>query len=231
MKTLGLIGGMSWESSVTYYQQINRLVNQALGELHSAKLCLYSVDFNQVAHYQNTAQWHACAQILIEAAHSLVRAGAEAIVICTNTMHKVAHLVAEAIDIPLLHIADATGLALQKDHIKRVGLLGTAFTMEDDFYTSRLVNQFSLDVLTPSPSQRTLVHDIIYTQLCKGVICDQSRTQYIEIINDLNQRGAQGIILGCTEIGLLINQTHTEVPLYDTAAIHAQAAVAFALEQ
>jgi len=231
MKTLGLIGGMSWESSVTYYQQINRLVNQALGELHSAKLCLYSVDFNQVAHYQNTAQWHACAQILIEAAHSLVRAGAEAIVICTNTMHKVAHLVAEAIDIPLLHIADATGLALQKDHIKRVGLLGTAFTMEDDFYTSRLVNQFSLDVLTPSPSQRTLVHDIIYTQLCKGVICDQSRTHYIEIINDLNQRGAQGIILGCTEIGLLINQTHTEVPLYDTAAIHAQAAVAFALEQ
>ncbi|NDV90791.1 amino acid racemase [Alteromonas sp. 345S023] len=231
MKTLGLIGGMSWESSVTYYQQINRLVNQALGELHSAKLCLYSVDFNQVAHYQNTAQWHACAQILIEAAHSLVRAGAEAIVICTNTMHKVAHLVAEAIDIPLLHIADATGLALQKDHIKRVGLLGTAFTMEDDFYTSRLVNQFSLDVLTPSPSQRPLVHDIIYTQLCKGVICDQSRTQYIEIINDLNQRGAQGIILGCTEIGLLINQTHTEVPLYDTAAIHAQAAVAFALEQ
>lgn len=222
---------MSWESSVTYYQQINRLVNQALGELHSAKLCLYSVDFNQVAHYQNTAQWHACAQILIEAAHSLVRAGAEAIVICTNTMHKVAHLVAEAIDIPLLHIADATGLALQKDHIKRVGLLGTAFTMEDDFYTSRLVNQFSLDVLTPSPSQRTLVHDIIYTQLCKGVICDQSRTHYIEIINDLNQRGAQGIILGCTEIGLLINQTHTEVPLYDTAAIHAQAAVAFALEQ
>lgn len=231
MKTLGLIGGMSWESSVTYYQQINRLVNQALGELHSAKLCLYSVDFNQVAHYQNTAQWHACAQILIEAAHSLVRAGAEAILICSNTMHKVAHLVAEAIDIPLLHIADATGLALQKDHIKRVGLLGTAFTMEDDFYTSRLVNQFSLDVLTPSPSQRTLVHDIIYTQLCKGVICDQSRTQYIEIINDLNQRGAQGIILGCTEIGLLINQTHTEVPLYDTAAIHAQAAVAFALEQ
>jgi aspartate racemase len=229
MKTLGLIGGMSWESSVTYYQQINRLVNQALGELHSAKLCLYSVDFNQVAHYQNTAQWHAWAQILIEAAHSLVRAGAEAIVICTNTMHKVAHLVAEAIDIPLLHIADATGLTLQKDHIKRVGLLGTAFTMEDDFYTSRLVNQFSLDVLTPSPSQRTLVHDIIYTQLCKGVICDQSRTQYIEIINDLNQRGAQGIILGCTEIGLLINQTHTEVPLYDTAAIHAQAAVAFAL--
>lgn len=230
MKTLGLIGGMSWQSTVSYYQAINRHVNHALGDLHSAELCLYSVDFNAIAHYQATAQWDAAAQILINAARNLVNAGAEGIVICTNTMHKVADSVAQAIDIPLLHIADATAKALQKDQITQVGLLGTAFTMEDDFYISRLENRFDIKVITPAHHERQIVHNVIYNQLCKGVICDNSRAQYIEIIQGLKQQGAQAVILGCTEIALLVNQTHTDVPLYDTTAIHAQAAVVFALE-
>lgn len=229
MKTLGLIGGMSWESTVSYYQFINRGVNHQLGGLHSAKLCLYSVDFADIARYQHDGNWKGAADILISAAKSLEAMGAEGIVICTNTMHKVANIVQNAITIPLLHIADATGEKLKTDGVKHVGLLGTAFTMSERFYSSHLTDKFDLNVLTPTTDEQTTVHEIIYNELCKGVVCEASRNCYIEIINNLKQRGAEAIILGCTEIALLISQTDTPLPLYDTAQIHADAAVAFAI--
>lgn len=229
MKTLGLIGGMSWESTVSYYQFINRGVNHQLGGLHSAKLCLYSVDFADIARYQHDGNWKGAADILISAAKSLEAMGAEGIVICTNTMHKVANIVQNAITIPLLHIADATGEKLKTDDVKHVGLLGTAFTMSERFYSSHLTDKFDLNVLTPTTDEQTTVHEIIYNELCKGVVCEASRNCYIEIINNLKQRGAEAIILGCTEIALLISQTDTPLPLYDTTQIHADAAVAFAI--
>jgi len=229
MKTLGLIGGMSWESTVSYYQFINRGVNHQLGGLHSAKLCLYSVDFADIARYQHDGNWKGAADILINAAKSLEAMGAEGIVICTNTMHKVANIVQSAITIPLLHIADATGEKLKTDGVKQVGLLGTAFTMAERFYSSHLTDKFNLNVLTPTTDEQTVIHDIIYNELCKGVVSEASRNCYIEIINNLQQQGAEAVILGCTEISLLISQTDTSLPLYDTTQIHAEAAVAFAI--
>ena len=228
-KKLGLLGGMSWESTVSYYQAINRGVNARLGGLHSAPLIISSVDFAHIEQLQHKGEWDKTADILIREAKHLETAGAKAILICTNTMHKVAADIEQKITIPLIHIADATGGVLQQDRLKKVGLLGTRFTMEQTFYTSRLKEIFGIDVVTPNAQQRDTVHNIIYEQLCKGVICVESRNAYIDIINELAAEGAEGIILGCTEIALLVQQHHTKVKLYDTTAIHASAAVDFAL--
>ncbi len=231
MKKLGLIGGMSWESTVSYYQAINRGINTQLGGLHSAKLLLSSVDFAEIAHLQHQDEWPALANALSKEAINLQTAGADAILICTNTMHKVADEVEASITIPLIHIADATGQLLKQQGVKTIGLLGTRFTMEQAFYKNRLKEKFDIDVVVPNASQRDLVHKIIYEQLCKGVICNASREAYIEIIDMLAENGAEGVILGCTEITLLIQQAHTSVCLYDTTAIHAQAAIEFALSK
>mgnify|MGYP001396415771 FL=1 len=228
-KKLGLLGGMSWESTVSYYQAINRGVNARLGGLHSAPLIISSVDFAHIEQLQHKGEWDKTADILIREAKHLETAGAKAILICTNTMHKVAADIEQKITIPLINIADATGCVLQQDRLKKVGLLGTRFTMEQTFYTSRLKEIFGIDVVTPNAQQRDTVHNIIYEQLCKGVICVESRNAYIDIINELAAEGAEGIILGCTEIALLVQQHHTKVKLYDTTAIHASAAVDFAL--
>ena len=228
-KKLGLLGGMSWESTVSYYQAINRGVNARLGGLHSAPLIISSVDFAHIEQLQHKGEWDKTADILIREAKDLETAGAKAILICTNTMHKVATDIEQKITIPLIHIADATGGVLQQDRVKKVGLLGTRFTMEQTFYTSRLKEIFGIEVVTPNAQQRDTVHNIIYEQLCKGVICVESRNAYIDIINELAAEGAEGIILGCTEIALLVQQHHTKVKLYDTTAIHASAAVDFAL--
>lgn len=230
MKTIGLIGGMSWESTVSYYQAINKGVNEQLGGLHSAKLILYSVDFAEIERHQHLGQWDKAATILINAASAVEKAGADAVLICTNTMHKVAEQVETAISVPLIHIADSTAQVLQQNHVATVGLLGTRFTMEEDFYKQRLVDNFSINVLTPSKPNRELIHNVIYEQLCKGVICEASREAYIKIINSLGAQGAQAVILGCTEIALLVNQSHTDMPLYDTTTIHANAAVNFVLQ-
>ena len=229
MRTIGLIGGMSWESTVSYYQAINRNVQMRLGGLHSAKIILESVDFAPIAQMQSDSEWDKAGLVLAESAARLQTAGADCVLICTNTMHNVAEQVENAIDVPLLHIADATAHALQADHICKVGLLGTRFTMEQDFYKGRLTQQHGIEVVTPSDTSRTIVHDVIYNELCLGQICNDSREQYLQIIQELAQAGAQAVILGCTEIALLVKQGDTAMPLYDTTAIHAQAAVEFAL--
>ena len=229
MKTIGLLGGMSWQSSVSYYQAINQEIHQRLGGLHSAKLILNSVEFAPIAQLQREGDWPAMAELLSLEAQKLERAGAESLVICTNTMHKVADAVQQAIDIPLLHIADATGQKLRDDNIETVGLLGTAFTMEQEFYKGRLSDKFNLSVRVPNEQGRGCVHDIIYQELCQGIVRDESRAQYRQIIDELVKDGAQGIILGCTEIGLLVKQTHVDIPLYDTVQVHAKAAVDWAL--
>jgi aspartate racemase len=229
VKTIGLLGGMSWESTVSYYEAINEAVKQALGGLHSAKVVLYSVDFAEIEALQHAGDWAATASILGDAGAALKAAGADFLLICTNTMHIVAQEVEAAAGIPLLHIADATADALSNDGIKRVGLLGTRFTMEQEFYVGRLRENHSIDVLIPDEPQRQRVHEIIYGELCLGRIEDGSRAEYLAIIESLSQRGAQAVILGCTEIALLVDQSHTSVPLYDTTAIHAARAVAVAL--
>lgn len=229
MKTIGLIGGMSWESTTSYYQMLNQGIKQKLGGLHSAKICLYSVNFDEIEKLQHQGKWHETAEILASAAKSVEAGGADFILICTNTMHKVAPQIEKAISKPLLHIADTTAKQLLKDGIKKVGLLGTCFTMEQDFYKGRLTDQFSIETLVPDQQDRQMVHDVIYQQLCRGEILDQSRAQYLKVIEKLQQQGAQAIILGCTEIALLVQQQHTSVKLYDTTEIHAQAAVEMAL--
>mgnify|MGYP003635772681 CR=1 FL=1 len=228
MQTIGLLGGMSWESTQSYYAAINQGIKQHLGGLHSAKLVLYSVDFAEIEALQQHGDWAAAAQILTRAAQSLQAAGADFLVIATNTMHKVAPDIQEHIRIPLLHIADATAQVLQHQGVQKVGLLGTAFTMEQAFYRERLEAQ-GIDVLVPNAAARAEVHRIIYEELCLGHINDASRSAYLQIIAELAERGAQGVILGCTEIGLLVKQTDTRVPLYDTTAIHAAATVSRAL--
>ncbi len=231
MRTIGLIGGMSWESTVSYYQAINRGIQARLGGLHSAKIVLESVDFASIAQMQSDGEWDNAGQVLAESAKTLQTAGADCVLICTNTMHNVAEQVENAIDVPLLHIADATALALKTDHIGKVGLLGTRFTMEQDFYKGRLTEQYGIEVITPCDTSRTIVHDVIYNELCLGKIRDDSFQQYRTIIDELAQQGAQAVILGCTEIGLLVKPTDTAMPLYDTTAIHAKAAVDFALSE
>ncbi|PIE00021.1 MAG: aspartate racemase [Thiothrix nivea] len=229
MKTIGLLGGMSWESTVDYYRIINQGVKQALGGLHSAKIVLNSVDFAQIGQLQHQGDWEGTAEILCQAAQQTERAGADFLLICTNTMHKIAPQVQAAIDIPLLHIADATAEALQAAGVQQVGLLGTAFTMEQDFYKERLRDTFGLEVLVPDEAGRKLVHDVIYQELCLGQVQDTSREQYVQIIDQLAEQGAEAVILGCTEIGILVKQADTTVRLFDTTMIHAEKAVQLAL--
>jgi len=230
MKTIGLIGGMSWESTRIYYRLINQGINSQLGGLHSAKICMYSVDFDEIEKLQHKGDWQQTAVILSKAAQSVVSGGADFILICTNTMHKVADIIEQHISVPLLHIADATAEQLISDGITKVGLLGTRFTMQQDFYKGRLIEKYNLDVIVPKKNDQTIVHDVIYNELCLGNIKEKSREQYINIINGLYNKGAQALILGCTEITLLIQQSHTHVPLYDTTQIHAAAAVKYAIE-
>lgn len=228
MKTIGLLGGMSWESTQTYYRLINEGIKSRLGGLHSAKLVLFSVDFAEIEALQHKGDWPATATMLANAALSLQNAGADFLMIGTNTMHKVAPEIEEAINIPLLHIADATASVLTQDNIQRVGLLGTRFTMEQAFYRERL-EAAGIEVVTPDEPQRAEVHRIIYEELCQGEIQAASREAYLAVVNSLAEKGAQAVILGCTEIGLLIGQADTTVPLYDTTAIHATQAVEQAL--
>jgi aspartate racemase len=230
MKTIGLIGGMSWESTIPYYRQINQRIKQQLGGLHSAKLILYSVDFAEIEQLQRSGDWDKAGLLLAEAAAKLQAAGADALVLCTNTMHKVAQAIEAAVSIPLLHIADATAEAIQQAGLKKVALLGTRFTMEQDFYKKRLTERYGLAVLVPDTESRELVHQVIYQELCLGVVNPDSRQKYQQIMADLVTQGAEAIILGCTEIGLLVNAEDSSVPLFDTTALHAQKAADFALE-
>lgn len=225
MKTLGLMGGMSWESTVPYYRLINEGIKARLGGLHSARLVLYSVDFAEIEQLQSAGRWAEAGRMLAQAAQALQAAGAQGLVLCTNTMHMVADAIASAVDLPLIHIADATAQAVQLAGLQRVGLLGTRFTMEQDFYKARLQKAFGLEVLVPDPAGRDEVHRIIYQELCLGQVHDASRDVYRRVMNELAAQGAQGIILGCTEIGLLVDANDSPVPLFDTTALHAQAAV------
>lgn len=229
MKTIGLLGGMSWESTSDYYRLINNLVKTQLGGLHSAKLALYSVDFAEIETLQMQEQWQQAGQELAKAALAVEKAGADFLLICTNTMHLVAPQIEQALSIPLIHIADATGEALVASQINKVGLLGTAFTMEKDFYKGRLADKYQLNVLTPNKQDRQIIHNIIYQQLCLGQVLAESKQQYLTIINKLIAEGAEAIILGCTEIGMLIQQADTNIPLFDTTRIHAEYAVKLAL--
>ncbi|GAA4889973.1 aspartate/glutamate racemase family protein [Ferrimonas pelagia] len=231
MKTVGLLGGMSWESTASYYRALNQGVKAKLGGLHSAKVCLYSVDFHEIERLQDLGQWEQAAEILAQAALSVQAGGADLLLICTNTMHKVAPQIERALSIPLLHIADATAAVLKADDVSKVGLLGTRFTMEQDFYKGRLADKFGIEVVVPDAAQRETVHRIIYDELCQGQVRDDSRERYLAIVNQLFEQGAEAVILGCTEIALLIEQQHTRVPLYDTTAIHAAEAVRWATQQ
>jgi aspartate racemase len=231
MKTIGLIGGMSWESTVPYYRQVNQTVKQHLGGLHSAKVALVSVDFHDVERLQRAGDWDAAGALLAGAARSLQAAGADFIVLCTNTMHKVAPAIEAAVGIPLLHIADPTAAAIKAAGHTTIGLLGTRFTKEQAFYKDRLRALHGLDVIVPEPAGRDIVHRVIYEELCLGNVVDASRDDYRRIIAALVARGAQAVILGCTEISLLIGPSDAAVPLFDTTAIHARAAAEFALGQ
>ncbi len=229
MRTIGMIGGMSWESTLVYYRVVNETVRARLGGLHSAKSILYSVDFAEIEALQHAGRWDAAQSILVQAAQSLELAGVDLVIICTNTMHKLADGVAASITVPLLHIADPTAGAVLAAGIDTVGLLGTRFTMEEEFYRKRLEDRYGLRVLIPDAVQRRTVHDIIYTELCLGRIRESSRQAYVRIIDDLVGRGARGVILGCTEVGLLVRADGCPVPVFDTARIHAEAAVDAAL--
>ena len=228
MKTIGLLGGMSWESTLGYYRAINEGIKHALGGLHSAKIAMYSVDFEPIEQLQHVGDWDGTADILCEAAKKVQIAGADFLLICTNTMHKVAPEIEAAIDIPLLHIADATAEVLIKEGVHTVGLLGTAFTMEQAFYKGRLTRKYGLEVLVPDEQDRAIVHRTIYRELCLGKIEPDSKQAYLRIIDGLAAEGAEAVILGCTEIGMLVSQADTDVRLFDTTAIHAQKAVEYA---
>lgn len=230
MKTIGLIGGMSWESSVEYYRIINETVRDRLGGLHSAKSVMYSVDFSEIDALQHQGKWEGATERLIAAARHVEEGGADFIIICTNTMHKMADEVQESITIPLLHIADATGEKIRAQGLTKIGLMGTKFTMEEDFYKGRLAAQHGLAVIVPTKEQRETIHSVIYDELCLGKIRSTSRRQYLDIMENLVGKGAEGIILGCTEIGLLVGDEDSRVPLFNTTKIHAVAAVEFALE-
>ncbi len=229
MKTIGLIGGMSWESSVEYYRIINEEVKNRLGGLHSGKCLLYSVDFEEIERFQAEGKWEEAGKLLGDAAYSLEKGGADFIVICTNTMHKVIDYVEEKINIPILHIADATANQIKKSNLHTVGLLGTKYTMEQDFYKARIKSN-GIEVLVPNDSEREMINKVIYEELCLGNIKQSSRDYYKKVITNLVDNGAEGIILGCTEIGLLVKQEDSEVPLFDTTEIHAIESVKKALE-
>ena len=231
MKTLGMLGGMSWESTQLYYQLINRGINKKLGGLHSAKIILNSVDFDEIEKLQHEGAWERMGILLADAAYSIEKAGAEGLIICTNTMHRLVPDISKHTAIPIIHIADATAQRLVADGVTKVGLLGTAFTMEQDFYKGRLSEKFGLEVLIPEAPQREQVHRIIYDELCLGITQETSRDYYSEVIRGLAEQGAQAVILGCTEIGLLVSQTESVLPVYDTTQIHAEAAVDWMLEE
>lgn len=230
MKTIGLIGGMSWESTVTYYQILNETIKKELGGLHSAKCLLYSVDFAEIEQYQAEDNWSKSAEVLADAASNLEKAGADFILICTNTMHKIAPQIQTKISIPILHIAEATADELERSQITEVALLGTRYTMTQDFYKSKLIDR-GIDVLIPNKDDIEIVHNVIYKELCVGTISLESKKEFLRIIDDLSEQGAQGVILGCTEIGLLIKQSDTKIPLFDTTFIHASKAALLSIEK
>jgi aspartate racemase len=230
VKTIGLLGGMSWESSIEYYRIINETVRSRLGGLHSAQCVMYSVDFAEIEELQRGGRWPQATKLMVDAARHVQNGGADFLVICTNTMHKMADDVQRQIAIPLLHIADATAERIKAGGIETVGLLGTRFTMEEDFYKGRLVAGHGLQVVVPSAGEREIVDAVIYEELCLGRVEDSSREKYVSIMDNLVESGAEGIILGCTEIGLLVGDDCDRVPLFNTATIHAEAAVDYALE-
>ncbi|WP_376695544.1 aspartate/glutamate racemase family protein [Wenzhouxiangella sp. EGI_FJ10305] len=229
MKTLGLLGGMSWTSTISYYRRLNQLVAERLGGLHSARVLLYSVDFHEVEQLQHAGRWDEAGALLADAARCLEAGGAEAIVLCTNTMHKVAGPIAAAVEMPLLHIADPTGEAIKAAGCRRVGLLGTRFTMEQPFYRQRLAERFGLEVLVPGEVDREMVHRVIFEELCAERIEPGSRRAYQRVIADLAEQGAEAVILGCTEIALLIGEDDVALSVFDTTELHVRAAVDFAL--
>lgn len=229
MKTIGLLGGMSWESTIPYYRLINEGVKLRLGGLHSAKILLHSVDFHEIEACQASGEWDKAGQMLAEAAIGLQQAGAEGIVLCTNTMHKVAHHIEDRCNLPFLHIADATGRAISAQGATQVALLGTRYTMEQDFYRGRLSDEFGITSLIPGEAQRLRINQIIFEELCLGKITQESKRYYQQVIAQLQEQGAQGVIFGCTEIGLLLQQQDCPLPVFDTAAIHAADAVNFML--
>ena len=225
MKTIGLIGGMSWESSIEYYRIINQTAREKLGGLHSAKSLMVTVDFAEIEKLQHEGRWDDAAQILVQCAQELERGGADFIVLCTNTMHKVADQIQADVKIPFLHIADATAERIKSAGLQKIGLLGTRFTMEQGFYKSRLIEKYGLDVLVPNHEDRELVHRVIYDELCLGIVRNDSRESYKEIMRTLVEQGAQGIILGCTEVGLLLSSANVDAPVFDTVEIHCRAAL------
>lgn len=229
MRVIGLLGGMSWESTAEYYRLINQGVRRRLGRQHSAKVLMYSVDFEEIERLQENGEWGRAGESLAADAQRLERGGADILVLCTNTMHKVATAIEAAVSIPLIHIADATAEAIKEVGIRRVGLLGTRFTMEEDFYRGRLSEKHGLDVLVPDADERSLVNRVIYEELCQGTVLEGSRQAYVRIIERLAEEGAQGVILGCTEIGLLIKSEDSRLPVFDTTRIHAARAVELAL--
>ncbi len=231
MKTIGLLGGMSWESTQHYYQRINEEVKQQLGGLHSAKVAMVSVDFAPIAELQHQGDWQQLSQLLIHAALQVQAAGADALVICSNTIHKVADEIEASLAIPLVHIADATGAEIQRRQLKKVALLGTNFTMEQPFYKQRLQDKFAIEVIIPTAEQRALIHQVIYLELCLGKINAASKQLFLDIIDQLVANGAEAVILGCTEIGMLLQQCDHTIPLLDTTTIHATYAVNFALSK
>jgi aspartate racemase len=231
MKTIGLLGGMSWESTIPYYRIINEVVKERLGGLHSAKIVLYSVDFHEIERLQHSGEWDEAGRLLAKAASALQAAGANFIVLCTNTMHKVSPALESAVSIPLLHIADATAEEIRRAGLRKAGLLGTRFTMEQEFYKDRLRDKHGLDVLIPNDSDRATVHRIIYEELCQGKVLDASLEHYQRIIRSLIDRGVEAIILGCTEISMLVGPKDSSVPLFDTTRIHAQKAAEWALSE
>ena len=229
LKTIGLIGGMSWESTVTYYKIINETVKERLGGLHSAKCILYSVDFQEIEECQANGNWEKSGEILGEAAYNLEKAGADFIVICTNTMHKVVNQIKEKISIPILHIAEMTAEKILEKGLKNIALLGTKYTMEQDFYKSKLIEK-GINVIIPDKNDIEIINKVIYDELCLGIINSNSKKKFLEIVDKLRNKGAEGIILGCTEIGLLIKNEDTDVPLFDTAIIHAEQAAMYSIK-
>ena len=229
LKTIGLIGGMSWESTVTYYKIINETIKEKLGGLHSAKCILYSVDFQEIEECQANGNWEKSGEILGEAANNLEKAGADFIVICTNTMHKVVNQIKEKISIPILHIAEMTAEKILEKGLKNIALLGTKYTMEQDFYKSKLIEK-GINVIIPDKNDIETINEVIYDELCLGIINSNSKKKFLEIVDKLRSKGAEGIILGCTEIGLLIKKTDTDVPLFDTAIIHAEQAAIYSIK-
>ena len=229
LKTIGLIGGMSWESTVTYYKIINEVIKEKLGGLHSAKCVLYSVDFQEIEECQANGNWEKSGEILGEAANNLEKAGADFIVICTNTMHKVVNQIKEKISIPILHIAEMTAEKILEKGLKNIALLGTKYTMEQDFYKSKLIEK-GINVIIPDKNDIEIINEVIYDELCLGTINSDSKKKFLEIVDKLRSKGAEGIILGCTEIGLLIKNEDTDVPLFDTAIIHAEQAAIYSIK-